>query len=149
MASVVPADLRQRGRAVILADLNPKFLAWLRKEKYVNGFGPRSIVVSNARIVIPCHPDTPGLKVVFEQHDLAYLLGGTDVDRLNADDTMNEGIALEAHLQWFWRRWPIEAARKPIYYFCREYLSSHFAQHSDGPRNQAQLMARLKYSGAF
>lgn len=132
---------------LLLADLDPKFLAWLREKQYVNGLGPRSWVIVGKKVVAPgwFHLPTPGLTAIFEQHDLDHLLGGTLKDCEDSDARMLAGMEQKANLSWFLPAIAIEAAIPVARDVCKKYSWLHFRARLAGRRTERELMVDLHY----
>lgn len=70
---------------------------------------------------------TPGARAICDAHDLAYWVGGTDADRLAADERLRTDIIALAQTRWFGARWLLEAEAGIFYRFVRDQGAQFFA----------------------
>ncbi len=127
------------------SDLQPANLAWLRERYYINGFGPRSMKFGARRVVLGLRVPTPGITPCCEDHDLVYLLGGSEADRLLGDMRLQDDICSVAKASWFGTEILLYGALPGIRLWLSTEGVHHFRYTANGmPRTEAELMRELR-----
>lgn len=124
----------------LISQLAPGQLAWLRFNGYVNGFGPRTwkFLGHSWRVTWLSILTTDEINALSDQHDLDYYLGGTEDDRLKADERMRDAMLALAKTKWFGYRVLLEAEAKLFFAYLRENGTIHF-RHSPMARSISSI----------
>lgn len=68
-----------------------------------------------------------GLEADCDRHDWAYTLGGTEEDRLKADNALREAILARCATAPWWKRWYYRAQAYDYYKAVREFGKPFFS----------------------